>query len=130
MHVGRRLYESGNKEAGAIAAGVGAILLIGGLLANAEADTRGNVLLPGETHLMMAKLPPGEHTVELRYFDRMNMELRQLRQTDIPLSVPEKGDAVLLARSQPRYVIPATDAHRQADPYKVLDPKAATAAGN
>ncbi len=130
MHVGRRLYESGNKEAGAIAAGVGAILLIGGLLANAEADTRGNVLLPGETHLMMAKLPPGEHKVELRFFDRMNMELRQMRQTDIPLTVPEQGDAVLLARSQPRYVIPESTAHAQADPYKVLDPKAATAAGN
>jgi hypothetical protein len=117
MHVGRVLYQSGHKTAGAITAGVGAALLIAGLLANPEADTRGNVLLPGETHLMMAKLPPGDHTVELRYFDSSDRELHNLRQRDIPLHVPEKGDAVLLARSQPRYAIPATDDQRKADPY-------------
>jgi hypothetical protein len=129
MHVGRVLYQKGNKTAGAITGLVGAGLLIAGLLGNAEADTRGNVLLPGETHLMMAKLPPGEHTVELRYFDKDGRELNGLHQRGIPLTVPEEGDAVLLTRSQPRYVMPGTEEQLMGDPYKALDPKPATAAG-
>ncbi|MBX3461463.1 MAG: hypothetical protein KF696_16070 [Planctomycetes bacterium] len=112
MHIGRMLVVhgkgKGTKTAGAIAMGVGAAVMVAGLLANAEADTRGNVLLPGETHLMMAKLPPGEHKVELRFFDSNGRELANLRQRDIPLRVPETGDAVLLARSQPRYIVPRT----------------------
>lgn len=117
MHVGRVLYESGNKTAGAITAGVGAAVMIAGLLMNAEADTRGNVLLPGETHLMLAQLPIGEHKAELRFFDANGFEIRAMRQTGLPLTVPERGDAVLLARSSPRYQIPATADHREANPY-------------
>ncbi len=130
MHVGRVLHKSGNKTAGAITGLVGAGLLIAGLLGNAEADTRGNVLLPGETHLMLAKLPPGQHEVELRFYDNRDNEIHNLRQRGIPLTVPEpgQGDAVLLARSHPRYVVPDTAEHRMADPYKLLAPEA-TAAG-
>ncbi|MCC7508259.1 MAG: hypothetical protein IT464_02655 [Planctomycetes bacterium] len=117
MHVGRVLYKSGNKTAGAITAGVGAVLLIAGLLANAEADTRGNVLLPGETHLMLAKLPEGDHLVELRFFDANGNEMPDLRQRNVPLRVPAKGDAVLLARSRPLYVLPRTIEQASADPY-------------
>lgn len=117
MHVGRVLYESGNKTAGAITAGVGAAIMIAGLLMNAEADTRGNVLLPGETHLLLAKLPVGEHSVELRFYDANDFEIASMRQTGLPLHVPEKGDAVLLARSSPQYHVPATIEQREANPY-------------
>jgi hypothetical protein len=116
MHVGRVLYESGNRTAGAVAAGVGAALLLAGLLADASADTRGNVLLPGETHLMMAQLPPGDYSVELRFFDAGDRELKSMRQSGLPLHVPERGDAVLLARSHPPYAIPTGEEHHAADP--------------
>lgn len=121
MHIGRKMaQEGGNKDtktAGLVVLGVGAAVMIGGLLMNAEADTRGNVLLPGETHLMMTKAAPGKHDVELRYFDMQGREMREMRQTGLTLNVPEKGDAVLLARSRPQYR--AGDAGRAAeDPYK------------
>lgn len=124
MHVGRVLVQSGAKRdsngtviAGAVVLGVGAVMLIAGLLMNAEADTRGNVLLPGETHLMMAQLPPGEHDVEIRFFDKDGRELRDMRQQGIPLTVPETGDATLLVRSKPKYQIPTSESWREADPY-------------
>jgi hypothetical protein len=129
MHVGRRLYESGNRTAGAIVGGVGAALLIAGLAGNAEADTRGNVLLPGETHLMMARLDEGAYTVDLKFYDRADRELPQLAQRGLPLTVPREGDAVLLARSAPRYEIP-DDVRRMDDPYKAPVPEAGTASGN
>lgn len=124
MHVGRVLMESGSAKdsngtvtAGAIVMAAGAVVLIASLLMNAEADTRGNVLLPGETHMLLAKLPPGEHKVEVRYFDAMGRELRDMRQQGIPLTVPEKGDASLLLRSRPRYVIPSSESWAKSDPY-------------
>lgn len=124
MHVGRKIAESGaasgdnaTRNAGLITAGVGAAVMIGGLLMNAEADTRGNVLLPGETHLLMAKLPPGRHEVEVHFFDMQQRELRELRQTGIPIDVPETGDAVKLVRSTPQYNVRDT-ALKAADPYK------------
>ncbi|MCA8915190.1 MAG: hypothetical protein KDB90_07250 [Planctomycetes bacterium] len=124
MHVGRVLMTSGGgkgtKTAGAITLGVGAAVLLASLLMNAEADTRGDVLLPGETHLMMANLPPGKHEVEVRYYDGQGRELQNLRQTGIPLTVPEKGDASLLVRSNPQYQVPASDDWRAMDPYANL----------
>lgn len=128
MHVGRKIAESGaasgdnaTRNAGLITAGVGAAIMLGGLLMNAEADTRGNVLLPGETHLLMAKLPPGTHEVEVRYFDVQGRELTEFRQTGVQMNVPETGDAVLLLRSQPQYSFnPALTA---ADPYAGMPAK-------
>ena len=124
MHVGRKLLEHGAKKdskgnviAGAVVLGVGAAVLLASLLMNAEADTRGDVLLPGETHLMMAKLPPGKHTVEVRYYDGYGRELRDMRQQNVPLEVPERGDATLLLRSKPRYVVPDSDVWRNENPY-------------
>lgn len=124
MHVGRVLLQSGAAKksngtvtAGAIVLAAGAVVLIASLLMNAEADVRGNVLLPGETHLMMASLPPGDHDVEIRFYDAYMRELRDMRQQGVPLHVPERGDATLLVRSRPRYEIPASDALRKADPY-------------
>jgi tetratricopeptide (TPR) repeat protein len=120
MHFGRVLMtSSGNKDvrtAGAVVLAVGAVILIASLLMNAEADTRGNELLPAETHLMMAKLPPGKHRVEVRYFDEHGRELAEMRQTDVPLMVPEKGDASLLVRSKPKYQL-GDAARHEADPY-------------
>jgi hypothetical protein len=131
MHVGRMLLTHGGNKGtrigGAVALGVGAAVLLAGLLMNAEADTRGNVLLPGETHLMLAQLPPGEHKLELRFYDNLGREMRDMRQQGLPLTVPEKGDATLLARSRPRYVIPDNEAWKAADPYAV---KAAGAGGD
>lgn len=118
MAVGHRVGGKG----GAVAMGVGAVVLLGGLLMNAEADVRGNSLLPGETHLMMAKLPPGKHEVELRFYDANGRELRDLRQVGVPLNVPETGDAVLLARSQPRYRA-GSESMMAADPYAGLPKK-------
>jgi hypothetical protein len=89
---------------------------------SAKADTRGNDLLPGETHLMMAKLPPGDHKVEVRYFDSMGRELQQMRQSGIPLTVPEKGDASLLVRATPKYQF--DPAKLEANPYAVKTPPA------
>jgi hypothetical protein len=121
MHVGRVLATSGGskgtKTAGIITLGAGAAVLVASLLMSAEADTRGNALLPGETHLMMAQLPPGEYDVEIRFFDRNGRELRNLRQERVPLTVPEDGDGTLLVRSQPRYVVPESESWREADPY-------------
>jgi len=118
MAVGHRVGGKG----GAVAMGVGAVVLLGGLLMNAEADTRGNVLLPGETHLMMAKLPPGKHNVDLHFYDASGRELRDMRQVGLDLNVPEKGDAVLLARSNPRYRIEGASM-AAADPYAGLAKK-------
>ncbi|MBZ0135637.1 MAG: hypothetical protein K8I27_04595 [Planctomycetes bacterium] len=130
MHVGRVLLQSGGssgvKIGGAVALGVGAAVLIASLLMNAEADTRGNVLLPGETHLMLAKLPPGEHKVEVRYYDANGNELRDMRQQGIPLTVPEKGDASLLVRSTPKYQVPTSESWRTTDPYAIQKPGAST----
>ena len=119
LAVGSMLMRSdakGARTAGAITMAAGAVVLVASLLMNAEADTRGNVLLPAETHMLLAKLPPGEHDVEVRYFDNMGRELREMRQQGIPLTVPEKGDATLLVRSKPRYIIPG-ESLSQADPY-------------
>jgi hypothetical protein len=107
--------DSGTRTAGAVVLGVGAAVMIASLLVSAKADTRGNDLLPGETHLMMAKLPPGDHKVEVRYFDTMGRELTQMRQSGIPLKVPEKGDASLLVRSTPKYQVDPAKA--EANPY-------------
>jgi hypothetical protein len=127
MHFGRVLMtESGNKDvrtAGAVVLAVGAVILIASLLLNAEADTRGNDLLPAETHLMMAKLPPGEHQVEVRYFDGTGRELTEMRQQNIPLKVPEKGDASLLVRSKPKYQVPTDAAWHDANPYAKMPKK-------
>ncbi|MEZ5994080.1 MAG: hypothetical protein R3E76_17230 [Planctomycetota bacterium] len=124
MHVGRKLLQSGAAKdsngtvtAGAIVMAAGAVVLIASLLMNAEADTRGNVLLPGETHLMMAKLPPGDHDVEIRFYDASGRELRDMRQQGVPLTVPERGDASLLVRSRPKYLVPRGESMRTADPY-------------
>ncbi|MCC6572690.1 MAG: hypothetical protein IT462_02765 [Planctomycetes bacterium] len=115
--VGVSMMENGDSTAGAITAGVGALVLLAGLLLNPEADVRSNVLLPGEVHLMQAQLPPGPHDVELRVFDKDGRELRRMRQEGLDLNVPQKGDAVMLLRSQPRYKIPLQEADRLADPY-------------
>lgn len=110
-------------KGGAVAMGVGAVILLGGLLMNAEADTRGNVLLPGETHLMMAKAAPGKHDLELRYYDASGRELRDMRQTGLKLDVPETGDAMMLVRSRPHYSVPDSASARAADPYAGLPKK-------
>lgn len=111
------LARSGHGAAGAVAAGVGLGLLLWGALSSAEADTRCNVLLPGQIHLSMAKLDPGNHEVEVRYFNGSGRELSKMRQRAIPLKVPERGDAVLVVRSDPRYEIPRSEAEREMDPY-------------
>jgi tetratricopeptide (TPR) repeat protein len=121
MHVGRVLYEGGEggtKTGGAIALAAGAAVLAAGLLMSADADTRGNDLLPGETHLLMAKLPPGEYEVEVRFYDDNDRELTSMRHEAVPLVVPQRGDATLLLRSQPRYKIPDSQEWRTADPYR------------
>jgi len=120
MHVGRMLAthgSGGTRTAGAITMAAGAAVLIGGLLMRADADTRGNDLLPGETHLLMAKLDPGKYAVEVRFFGDGGNELTSMRQTGIPLIVPKQGDATLLLRSDPRYIVPDSDDWRTADPY-------------
>lgn len=118
IFVGSQLARHGHGTAGAITAGVGAAVLVASLLMSTEADTRGNVLLPGETHLMMARLDPGDYDVTLRYFDKNGRELRSMRQDMVPLTVPESGDATLLVRSAPRYQVPpAGSARLTADPY-------------
>ncbi|MCC6466171.1 MAG: tetratricopeptide repeat protein [Planctomycetes bacterium] len=122
IFVGAELAAHGHDDAGLITAGVGAAVLIAGLLMNAEADTRGNALLPGETHLLMAKLPPGKHELEVRYFDKGGSELRGMRQQGVPCMVPEQGDAALVLRSDPRYYIPRESSLIKADPYAHLKP--------
>lgn len=115
--VGAGLARSGHGAAGAITAGVGLGLLLWGALSSAEADTRCNVLLPGQIHLMMAKLDPGPHEIEVRYFADGGRELGRMKQRAIPLRVPERGDAVLVVRSDPTYEIPRSAAERDMDPY-------------
>ncbi len=121
MHVGRVLATSGGnsatRTAGVVTLAVGAGLLIAGLLSDPEADTRGNVLLPGETHMLLAKLPPGTHQAELRFFDANGGEIRRMRQTGIEFTVPEQGDTTLLLRSDPNYVLPRSAAEAAKDPY-------------
>ncbi|KAA0214386.1 hypothetical protein EDM80_06825 [bacterium] len=115
--VGAELAREGHGAAGAITAGVGLGLLLWGALSSAEADTRCNVLLPGQIHLMMAKVPPGKHEVEVRYYDGSGRELGRQRQRALPLNVPERGDAVMIVRSDPHYVVPRNEKERAADPY-------------
>jgi hypothetical protein len=91
--------------------------MLAGLLADTSADTRCNILLPGEIHLMMAKLDPGPHEVEVRYFGKGGSELGRMRQRAMPLKVPEQGDAVLVVRSDPQYAVPRSAAERDMDPY-------------
>jgi tetratricopeptide (TPR) repeat protein len=119
MHIGRVLMEEGEggtKTAGAITMAAGAAVLAASLLMRADADTRGNDLLPAETHLLMAKLPPGEYEVEVRFYDDGDRELVPMRQT-APLVVPQRGDGTLLLRSHPRYTVPNSNEWRTADPY-------------
>jgi hypothetical protein len=71
---------------------------------------------------MMAKLPPGKHNVDLHFYDASGRELRDMRQVGLDLNVPEKGDAVLLARSNPRYRIEGASM-AAADPYAGLAKK-------
>ncbi len=115
--VGIELARSGNETAGAITAGVGVGLLLYGLLSSAEADTRCNVLLPGQIHLMMANVPPGKHEVEVRYFDSNSREIGNMRQRALPLLVPERGDGMLVVRSDPHYKIPLNEKERAENPY-------------
>ena len=114
--VGVHMMRHGNGKAGAITAGAGLLVLLAGLMMNPEADVRSNVLLPGEVHLLQTKLPPGQHEVELRVFGKDGHELRRMRQPGLTLNVPQKGDALMLLRSQPRYKIPDADL-ATTDPY-------------
>lgn len=115
--VGIELAREGHGTAGAITAGVGLAVMLAGLLADTSADTRCNILLPGQIHLMMAKLDPGPHEVEVRYFGKGGQELGRMRQRALPLKVPERGDAVMVVRSDPQYQLPRSAAERDMDPY-------------
>lgn len=116
MGVGASLMRHGYVGSGAVTLGAGFALLLSGLFIHPRADVRCNLLLPGEVHLFMAKFPPGEHEIELRVYDKDGRELPEMRQPGLIVNIPQRGDAVTLLRSQPRYKIPdASD--RLADPY-------------
>ena len=85
-----------------------------------KADLRHWPMLPGEVHVFEAKLAPGLHTVQIKFFDEKNKELERFQQTYYHVPVAESG-STYVARS-------GLDRHNQARPaaaeYLALGPAA------
>jgi hypothetical protein len=79
---------------------VGGALLLAGLLTSSAADIRHWPTLPSTVHVLTAKVPPGEHLVEVDFLDVRGRPLSSLRQS-FRVAVPERGEAWHLCRSLP-----------------------------
>jgi hypothetical protein len=71
------LANSGSRRSDAI----GAALILAGILAPAEADLRQWTTLPGETHVLVAKLAPGAHVLRVQVRDAAGRPLEDLSRT-------------------------------------------------
>ena len=80
---------------------IGAGLILAGLLLPAEADVRQWDTLPGEVHVLAAKLPPGDHTLTVDVRDRAGNPLPDLSR-DVPVTVKEGRLAFVWTRAAPR----------------------------
>lgn len=87
-----------------------------------KADVRHWPMIPGEVHVFEAKLAPGLHTIDLKFFDEKNKELERFRQLYHYVPVRE-GGAIHMVRS-------GLDRHNEARPlaaeYLALGPAAAS----
>lgn len=68
-----------------------------------KADLRHWALMPGEVHVLEAKVPPGLHTLQLKFFDAKGKELERYQQTYYYVPIREssdgKGEQVYVVRS-------------------------------
>ena len=79
------------------AVGAGVTLL--GLLFPAQADIRHWAALPGEVHVFVSKADPGEHSLQLRFFDQSGKPVPGLDQSYSGLIIEEGEEKVLYFRS-------------------------------
>ncbi|MCA8942858.1 MAG: tetratricopeptide repeat protein [Planctomycetes bacterium] len=79
---------------------VGAGLLALSFLTRAEADVRCWATLPSSVHGLLADVPPGEHELQVRFFDAFGRELPGLDQV-WTVDVPEQGTGVYYFHSLP-----------------------------
>jgi len=78
--------------------GVGLILLLAGLLYPAQADLRQWDLLPGEIHVLSAKLEPGTYTFKIDFCENA-VPVDGMRQIWHYVPVNAEGDTLLVFRS-------------------------------
>jgi len=66
-------------------------------------DVRGDIrswsVLPGQILVWNGTVPPGEHTITIKFYDKENYELRRHRQTWYYVPIEESGETILLVRS-------------------------------
>jgi len=77
---------------------LGSILLLAGLLMPAGADIRNWDLLPGEIHVLSAKLEPGSYTFRIDFLEN-STTLLDYRQVWFHVPVKAEGETVLFFRS-------------------------------
>ncbi|HUW30237.1 MAG TPA: tetratricopeptide repeat protein [Planctomycetota bacterium] len=76
----------------------GPLMLLAGLLMPAQADIRNWDLLPGEVHVLSAKLEPGSYTFKIDFLDG-STPLLDYRQVWFHVPVNADGETVLFFRS-------------------------------
>ncbi len=90
----------------------GLIGLVADTTGVSKADLRHWPMLPGEVHVLEAKLAPGLHTVQLKFFDDKGKELERFQQTHYYVPVREAGGAAV-----PVYLVRSgIDRHNEARP--------------
>ncbi|HEX5053467.1 MAG TPA: hypothetical protein VFZ65_16940 [Planctomycetota bacterium] len=78
----------------------GGALLALGLLTSSSADVRHWPTLPSTVHALAVDVPPGEHALEVEFFDARGRALPAMRQ-QTQVTVPATGETWLLFRSLP-----------------------------
>lgn len=78
----------------------GGALLLASLLTPAEADTRSWDVLPGEVQVLLARLPPGTHELDVRVKDSSGRELRSVSPV-ITVTVDDRRLTFAWARAVP-----------------------------
>lgn len=83
---------------------IGALFSIAEAAGVNRADTRYWIMMPGEVHVLEAKVPDGVYTLQARFFDQAGQELERYRQTHYYFTVrSEVADSEL--QVEPVYMI-------------------------